>query len=486
MNDYDSFGGKDMTYVIKSYRGKGPKWQDEAECLVKTIRVGQIDTISVGCMFSEIVLYASLVVILGVIAAKFILAVIFGWFLSWKLGNFKEEKSYAARMEREKQIENWANDINNNGPVVNVDKPPIQPKRRGIFPRSSRFTPMEHGASRFDYEKTSIPVWKSQQLIQQGNRPSMINLRPSSLAYLPMYCDSSPSLSNMNDASTPPISSLSWDGNSTYFTNYTGSNENGPPCPFPLSPYAVPQPPADYMPFNYPLAHTICLVTCYSEGEEGIRTTLDSICVSDYPKSHTLLLVICDGLITGSGEAMSTPDTCVGMMRDLIVPADQVQPQPYVAIGDGAKRNNCAKVYAGFYKFNDETVPVEQQSRVPMITIVKCGTPEEQDAPKPGNRGKRDSQIILMQFLQKVMFDERMTMMEYEFFNAIWRITGVPADSFEICLMVDADTKLYPDALSRLISAAVKDPEISGLCGETKIANKKDSWVSMIQGKSRL
>ncbi|KAG1051352.1 hypothetical protein G6F42_028978 [Rhizopus arrhizus] len=82
-------------------------------------------------------------------------------------------------------------------------------------------------------------------------------------------------------------------------------------------------------------------------------------------------------------------------------------------------------------------------------------------------------------FLQKVMFDERMTMMEYDFFNAIWRVTGVPADNFEICLMVDADTKLYPDALSRLISAAVKDPEISGLCGETRIANKKDSWVSI-------
>jgi chitin synthase len=27
----------------------------------------------------------------------------------------------------------------------------------------------------------------------------------------------------------------------------------------------------------------------------------------------------------------------------------------------------------------------------------------------------------------------------------------------------------------------VKDPEVMGLCGETKIANKRDSWVSMIQ-----
>jgi chitin synthase len=316
-----------------------------------------------------------------------------------------------------------------------------------------------------------------------ASTPSFYNTPPS---HRESYSSFATNINN-NNYVTPAISSYSWDGRSSDSASVNRSSvnggiySNGPPCPFPLSPYCVPQPAPDYMPFNYPLAHTMCLVTCYSEGEEGIRTTLDSIAVSDYPKSHTMLLVICDGLITGSGESMSTPDVCVGMMRDLIIPADQVKPQPYVAIGDGAKRNNCAKVYAGFYKFNDETVPVDQQSRVPMITIVKCGTEEEQDAPKPGNRGKRDSQIVLMQFLQKVMFDERMTMMEYDFFNAIWRVTGVPADNFEICLMVDADTKLYPDALSRLISAAVKDPEISGLCGETRIANKKDSWVSMIQ-----
>ncbi|KAG2190098.1 hypothetical protein INT46_011375 [Mucor plumbeus] len=490
LKDPNSWGGQDMTYVIQSYRGPGISWKEEAECLSQTISVGQIDTISVGCMFSDIVLYVSLVVILAVIGAKFLFAVIFGWFLSWKLGNFTEESSFAARREREEQIENWTRNINTNGPVTHIPPPTQtiqQTKRKSLFPRQSRFTPMQHGPNRFDFDKPPTPVWKTNGVrpdsYNSASTPSFYNTPPS---HRESYSSFATNINN-NNYVTPAISSYSWDGRSSDSASVNRSSvnggiySNGPPCPFPLSPYCVPQPAPDYMPFNYPLAHTMCLVTCYSEGEEGIRTTLDSIAVSDYPKSHTMLLVICDGLITGSGESMSTPDVCVGMMRDLIIPADQVKPQPYVAIGDGAKRNNCAKVYAGFYKFNDETVPVDQQSRVPMITIVKCGTEEEQDAPKPGNRGKRDSQIVLMQFLQKVMFDERMTMMEYDFFNAIWRVTGVPADNFEICLMVDADTKLYPDALSRLISAAVKDPEISGLCGETRIANKKDSWVSMIQ-----
>jgi chitin synthase len=91
-----------------------------------------------------------------------------------------------------------------------------------------------------------------------------------------------------------------------------------------------------------------------------------------------------------------------------------------------------------------------------------------------------------MQFMQKVMFDERMTTMEYDFFNYLWRVTGVSPDCYEFCLMVDADTRVYFDSLSRLISCAVKDPSISGLCGETKIANKTSSWVTMIQGKGRI
>ncbi|CAG8511830.1 12541_t:CDS:2 [Acaulospora colombiana] len=46
---------------------------------------------------------------------------------------------------------------------------------------------------------------------------------------------------------------------------------------------------------------------------------------------------------------------------------------------------------------------------------------------------------------------------------------------------VDADTKVYPDSLRLLINCMCNDPLIMGLCGETKIANKRDSWVTAIQ-----
>jgi len=129
-----------------------------------------------------------------------------------------------------------------------------------------------------------------------------------------------------------------------------------------------------------------------------------------------------------------------------------------------------AKVYSGFYDYGaDSVIPLEKQQRVPMMLVVKCGTPDERTKSKPGNRGKRDSQIILMSFLQKVMFDERMTELEFEMFNGIWKITGISPDFYEMVLMVDADTKVFPDSLTHMISAMVKDPEIMGLSAKLRL-----------------
>lgn len=46
---------------------------------------------------------------------------------------------------------------------------------------------------------------------------------------------------------------------------------------------------------------------------------------------------------------------------------------------------------------------------------------------------------------------------------------------------MDADTKVYQSALRYLVNCMVNDNLIMGLCGETKIANKRASWVSAIQ-----
>ena len=92
----------------------------------------------------------------------------------------------------------------------------------------------------------------------------------------------------------------------------------------------------------------VCLVTCYSEGEESLRTTLDSISTTTYADSRKLLFVVADGMITGAGEKKSTPDICVSLLEADPRFGNPV-PMSYFAVGSGAKAENRAMVYAGHY-----------------------------------------------------------------------------------------------------------------------------------------
>ena len=71
-----------------------------------------------------------------------------------------------------------------------------------------------------------------------------------------------------------------------------------------------------------------------------------------------------------------------------------------------------------------------------MILVVKCGNSTEQGKPKPGNRGKRYSQLILMNFFSRVAYNDRMCALDYDLFRKIRYLMGVTPDWFELVLMV--------------------------------------------------
>ena len=140
-----TYSGQDITRMVNSRRGTG-NWPIEAECLADIIKVGFLDTETIGCFASDVVLYASLVVILAVIGVKFGLAVLFGWFLSWRLGNFGEEKSYRDRMKRNAEIESWTEGIYEPARGIrprNFSSISTQEKRKSFLPQTSRFTQPE-------------------------------------------------------------------------------------------------------------------------------------------------------------------------------------------------------------------------------------------------------------------------------------------------------------------------------------------------------
>jgi len=93
-----------------------------------------------------------------------------------------------------------------------------------------------------------------------------------------------------------------------------------------------------------------------------------------------------------------------------------------------------------------------------------------------------------------------MNPLELEMYHQIKNVIGVNPTFYEYLFMVDADTTVDPMSVNRLISAYVlnskrllvtdaiyffdsmiHDKKLLGVCGETELANAKQSLITMMQ-----
>ncbi|KXN67642.1 glycosyltransferase family 2 protein, partial [Conidiobolus coronatus NRRL 28638] len=215
----------------------------------------------------------------------------------------------------------------------------------------------------------------------------------------------------------------------------------------------------------------ICQVPCYTEGEEGLRKNINSLTCMDYSDHHKLLFIITDGMIIGSGNDRPTPKIVLDILGVDESSASEVTAKSFISVGEGNLQHNMAKIYSGLYEYGGH--------KVPFLVVVKVGAPGE--LIRPGNRGKRDSQVVLLRFLNKVFFDREMNPLELEMYHQLKNVIGVPPHLYEYILMIDADTQVAPDALTRLVACMHHDAKIAGICGETQLANPEQSLTTMIQ-----
>lgn len=215
----------------------------------------------------------------------------------------------------------------------------------------------------------------------------------------------------------------------------------------------------------------ICQVPAYTEGEDQLRKGLDSLTALAYDNKRKLICVICDGMIIGGGNDRPTPK----IVLDILGVDPKIDPPalPFRSVGAGSEQLNYGKVYSGLYEYEGNVVPY--------VVVVKVGKESEQRKSKPGNRGKRDSQILLMSFLNRVHHRSPMSPLELEMFHQINNVIGVDPELYEYLLMVDADTMVKEDSLNRLVASCANDSKIAGICGETSLENEGRSWWTMIQ-----
>lgn len=213
----------------------------------------------------------------------------------------------------------------------------------------------------------------------------------------------------------------------------------------------------------------ICQVPCYTEGTASLRKTIDSLAQTKYDDKRKLLFIICDGMVVGSGNDQPTPRIVLDVLG--ANPNVDAEPLSFLSLGEGAKQHNMGKIFSGLYETSGHVVPY--------VVVVKCGRPGEKQ--RPGNRGKRDSQMLLMHFLNKVHFNTPMNPLELEMYHQIKNVIGVNPTFYEYVFMVDADTTVAPLSLNRLVSAMIHDKKLLGVCGETQLANAKQSIITMMQ-----
>ena len=245
--------GKDGTLIFYSRNDL----KAAVPCLTQRYHAGNIDKITPGCFISQLVLYAGLIVILGLIMIRFVMACIFNWFLSARLAG------------------------NVSSSVLN--KSAISPN---VMPEGANVS--------IDNANGQAPWAGGAKKLQKGTKGVHSTGSGSTLVH--------------SDAPAP-VMSLAQIGAELF---------------------------------------AVCLVTCYSEGEDSLRTTLDSISTTHYSDSRKLLFIVADGMITGAGEKRSTPDICVSLLE----PDPRFgnpMPMVYEAVGSGAKAENRAMVYAGHY-----------------------------------------------------------------------------------------------------------------------------------------
>ena len=230
-------------------------------------------------------------------------------------------------------------------------------------------------------------------------------------------------------------------------------------------------------------AGVLVMVPCYNESESELRKTIHSIAGNDYPDENKVIVVVADGVITGRGETRSCPETLASIFGYEYDPSDEAY--PYTSLGNNTL--NYASIYSGTYTPYDH--PTKE---LKYVVIVKQGTPEERYTPRAGNRGKRDSQLLLFGIFNRFQYHREPTELDRQFMISLQNLQ-LSIREIEYLMAIDADTRVSESAIKYFVyrmerdndpknaDAASPSQSLVACCGETRVDNPSQSFVTMIQ-----
>mmetsp|Transcript_20947 Transcript_20947/g.50453 ORF Transcript_20947/g.50453 Transcript_20947/m.50453 type:complete len:1222 (+) Transcript_20947:51-3716(+) len=214
----------------------------------------------------------------------------------------------------------------------------------------------------------------------------------------------------------------------------------------------------------------IIMVPCYSENGAELIKTFDSLLSTTYPEENKVIFVIADGIVTGNGQDMSTPEHVAEILGFEMEPEND---ELYAYDSIGLLTDNRARVYHGYYEVEDKTAKY--------VVVIKHGLPMEQTgSAKPGNRGKRDSQLIMMGYFNRIYHGRELSELDAAIEDALIDL-NMQSDDMRLLMTIDADTRVDEMSVTHMTYAMNQNEKILALCGETKVDNKWQTWVTMMQ-----
>jgi cellulose synthase/poly-beta-1,6-N-acetylglucosamine synthase-like glycosyltransferase len=212
-------------------------------------------------------------------------------------------------------------------------------------------------------------------------------------------------------------------------------------------------------------------IPCYNEDEATLRKTIESCVQSSYDKKRKLLFIVADGAVAAKDQKA----TYKILLEDIfdhgadLEAGLNTQAQEYESYDENGASKNRAYCCTGHYR------------GVPYVVVIKVGREDEQNNPKPGNRGKRDSQLMVYNFFHYVNY-RRFWNPFFENLEFQMRITlNMDARDAVYMLAIDCDTEVDRTGISYLIHQLQKYPKLLGVCGYTGVSNGMDSFVANSQ-----
>lgn len=210
----------------------------------------------------------------------------------------------------------------------------------------------------------------------------------------------------------------------------------------------------------------IAMIPCYNENMDSLKKTINSVCNTDHPNDCKLLFIVVDGIIKSNENKISTAEIVLEIFNTNLSRESHKYNSTFGS-------ENEAQVLSGFYDY--------KENKIPYIIIIKTGSQVEINDNRRGNRGKRDSQLILLNYLSKLYSKENnFSELENNINTSFKNKLNTNPNIYKYLLFIDADTHLHSDSIKILVQH-MKDKRIVASCGETTVSNKYDSIITAIQ-----